>query len=98
MMMSLLIPLLQRSVRRWEHGVLVSLEADRKGGRHMPGCLRWHVERIERCDEFRDDGYLTCARQERRCKSFLPSFLGFVCGLFGLVCVAWTWIANVVCA
>ncbi|MBI5695546.1 MAG: hypothetical protein HZC51_07395 [Nitrospirae bacterium] len=47
----------------------------------MPSCIEWGEERHQECTLTRDEGY-------RSCSSW---------GWFSWLCIAWTWVSNVVC-
>lgn len=61
----------------------------------MKACLQWATESYDQCTAYADQGYNSCADWDSRCCTWWPC--SWACKLITWVCVAWTWISNVVC-
>lgn len=61
----------------------------------MKACVQWATESYDQCTEYADQGYNSCADWDSRCCTWWPC--SWACKLITWVCVAWTWISNVVC-
>lgn len=61
----------------------------------MKACVQWANESYDQCTEYADQGYNSCADWDSRCCTWWPC--SWACKLITWVCVAWTWVSNVVC-
>ena len=58
-------------------------------------CARGYNRRRRACNEYRDDGYNRCDDWDSECCDWWPCSWG--CKLITWICVAWYWVANLVC-
>ncbi len=61
----------------------------------MKVCTEWASESYDECTQTADQGYNSCANWDSSCCTWWPCSWG--CKLLTWLCVAWTWVSNVVC-
>ena len=61
----------------------------------MKVCTEWASESYQECTQTADQGYNSCANWDSNCCTWWPCSWG--CKLLTWLCVAWTWVSNVVC-
>jgi len=61
-------------------------------------CVAGYNERREECTDWRDDGYETCNRWEKKCVvSWIPIIGPLICKVFKWFCMAAVWVSHWVC-
>jgi hypothetical protein len=61
----------------------------------VASCLQWGEQRIQSCNEYRDNGHNACSSWDAQCCDWWPC--SWACKLVTWLCVGWYWVANVVC-
>jgi hypothetical protein len=61
----------------------------------VPECIKWGEERHQECSQTADQGYNECSAYQSRCCDWWPC--SWACQIVSWLCVAWTWVSNVVC-
>ncbi|HEX8571320.1 MAG TPA: hypothetical protein VF759_01065 [Allosphingosinicella sp.] len=61
----------------------------------MKVCTEYATESYQQCTQTADQGYNSCASWDSSCCTWWPCSWG--CKLLTWLCVAWTWVSNVVC-